>query len=86
MASIGADTLGFCTFEFIPYQEKESFAAFLVCSSAMTMGFLLSVTACTMSRERDAARHAVLVGSVAVAVVNLLGLVWLFITKSHYSL
>ncbi|MFC5865367.1 hypothetical protein ACFPT7_23890 [Acidicapsa dinghuensis] len=85
-ASICVDPLGFCAFAFIPYDEKDSFAAFLVCSTAMTIGFLLSLAAPIISREQNVERYAVFLGSIALAVVNLLGLVWLFITKNNHSL
>jgi hypothetical protein len=51
--------------------------------SFLVAGFILNVTALVMAlREQSAARAAVLAGSIAVAVVNAAGFIWLFVATN----
>jgi hypothetical protein len=48
----------------------------------MVVGSLLSLTGPILWRDRNAARYPALISSIAVALINLLGLVWLFTSKT----
>jgi hypothetical protein len=78
-ASICVDLAGRCVFGFLPVWICGSFAGRLVWLTFVVVGFLLILTALFMSRERNAARAAVLTGSIAVFVVNAAGFIWLLI-------
>jgi hypothetical protein len=78
-ASICVEQAGCCVFWFLPVWICDSFVGHLVWFTFVVVGFFIILAALFMSRERNAARVAVLTGSIAVAVVNVLGFVWLFI-------
>jgi hypothetical protein len=60
---------------------------YLILIGFFAFGFLLNLAALVLVlRERNAARAAVLTGSIAVAVVNVLGFVWLFSSSLGISM
>jgi peptidoglycan biosynthesis protein MviN/MurJ (putative lipid II flippase) len=85
-ASICVDPAGFLIYWSLDYSRKESFTAFLICATSIAVGILLNLTALLMPGERKAVRAAVIAGSIAIALVNVLGLIWLFVVKKQYSL
>lgn len=81
-ASICVVLVGLCVTVFLPAWIRNSFEGHLVWLISVVVGFLLNLTALFLSRERNAARIAVITGSIAVAVMNAVGFIWLLIATN----
>jgi hypothetical protein len=78
-ASICIDQAGYYIFRApIDWSRGTTFPVYLILYGVFALGFLLNLAALVLAlRERNVARNAVLTGSIAVAVVNVLGFAWL---------
>lgn len=90
-ASICIGPVGFCVVEIIDRLDptSRSLADFVnrLLIMFLVFGFTLSLIALVIAVcERSAARATVLIGSIAVAVVNVIGFNWLFSTSQSISL
>ena len=63
----------------LPAWIRNSYAGHSVWLAFVIVGFLLNLTALFMSREQNAARSAVMIGSIIVAAIYAVGFTWLLI-------
>jgi hypothetical protein len=85
-ASICVVPVGFIVIVLLPGWIRNSYAGHSVWLAFVIAGFLLNVTALLMSREQNAARSAVTIGSIIVAAIYASGFTWLLIATDGSSL
>ena len=78
-ASVCVVPLGFLVFVLLPAWIRNSYAGHSVWLAFVIAGFLLNLMALLMSREQNAARSAVITGSMIVGVIYAVGFIWLLI-------
>jgi len=78
-ASISVVPVGLLVFVLLPAWIRNSSAGHSVWLAFVIVGFLLNLTALFMSREQNAARSAVIIGSIIVAAIYAVGFTWLLI-------
>jgi len=78
-ASIFVVLAGFLVFLFLPHWIRNSPQGHSIWFAFVVIGFLLDLAALFLSHNQNPARFTVLTGSLIVAAINVIGLVWLFI-------
>jgi len=69
-------------FVLLPAWIRNSYAGHSVWLAFVIAGFLLNLMALLMSREQNAARSAVITGSMIVGVIYAVGFIWLLIATA----
>jgi hypothetical protein len=86
-ASICVVQAGFHICRALTDRTQGAFPVYLILFGFFALGLLLNLAALFLAlRERNDARAAVLTGSIAVAVVNAAGFIWLFIATNGSQL